>query len=92
MPSDDSRQSSTSGRYRGPEGLGQQAALAIEQSFGSGEGLDPMEEEQFLQRWLAREGRLISEDDWQSLPLVENQTAEHEVRFRESDWLRILQP
>jgi len=85
MKDDDTRQSSASRRCRGPEGIGQQAAIAIEQGFGSGEGLCTVEEAQFLQNWLAREGRLIPEDDWHLLPLVENQTAEHEVRYRESD-------
>ncbi len=72
-------------RFRGPQGLGEQAARALEQGSGPGEGLGAMEEESILQRWAEESGCLIPLSDLAPHRVVSNQTSEHEVRYRESD-------
>jgi hypothetical protein len=73
------------GGYRGPQGLGERAALALEQSAGAGQGIGAVEEAACLRRWSQIEGVLIAEPDWLSLDLITNATAEHEVRYRLKD-------
>lgn len=72
-------------RYRGPQGLGEQAARALEQGIGAGKGFRAMEEESILQRWAEESGCLIPEDVWSGYRLISNQTSEHEVRYRIGD-------
>jgi hypothetical protein len=86
----DSHESSTSdpapsGGSRGPGRFGQEAATALEQSLGSGQGFGGVEEAAFLERWFGQQGRLIAQSTWDSFELIANQTAEHEVRYREFD-------
>lgn len=86
----DSHESSTeksasSGRPRGPGRFGQEAAAALEQSLGPSQGLGTMEEAAFLQGWFGQQGRLIAQSTWDSLDLIANATAEHEVRYRVVD-------
>jgi hypothetical protein len=85
MNHEDNDSIAASRRSRGPKGLGEHAARAIEQSLGPSQGRGALEEESFLKDWLSEQGRLISEADWVSLKLISNSSAEHEVRYRESD-------
>lgn len=73
------------GGYRGPQGLGERAARALEQSARAGQGIGAVEEAACLRRWSQTEGLLIPELDWLSLALITNSTAEHEVRYRSQD-------
>jgi len=73
------------GGYRGPQGLGERAARALEQSARTGQGIGAVEEAACLRRWSQTEGLLIAEPDWLSLALITNFTAEHEVRYRSHD-------
>jgi hypothetical protein len=75
----------TPGGSRGPQGLGEQAARALEQCAGSSQSFGAVEEETYLRGWCESSGLLIEEQDWISLTLVSQQTAEHEVRYRASD-------
>lgn len=83
MP-DDSQESSASEprRYCGPQGLGEQAASALEQGAGAGSGIGAMEEESILQRWAEESGCLISPHEWEGMKIISKQTSEHEVRYR----------
>lgn len=85
MNHEDNDSIAASRRSRGPKGLGEHAARAIEQSLGPSQGRGALEEESFLKDWLSEQGRLICEADWVSLKLISNSSAEHEVRYRESD-------
>jgi hypothetical protein len=69
-------------RFRGPQGLGEQAARALEQGVGAGSGIGAMEEESILQRWAEESGCLISSLDWEGMKIISKQTSEHEVRYR----------
>ena len=71
--------------YRGPQGLGERAARALEQSARAGQGIGAVEEAACLRRWGQTEGVLIAEPEWLSLDLITNATAEHEVRYRLKD-------
>ena len=73
------------GGYRGPQGLGEGAARALEQSARAGQGIGAVAEAACLRRWSQTEGLLIAGPDWLSLDLVTNATAEHEVRYRSKD-------
>jgi hypothetical protein len=77
--------SAPSGGSRGPGRFGQEAATALEQSLGPSQGLGGVEEAAFLERWFGQQGRLIAQATWDSFELITNSTAEHEVRYRESD-------
>lgn len=77
-------------RSRGPQGLGEEAARALEEGDGSGEGLGAMEEESVTKRWAEETGCLIPLAELSALPLVSNQTSEHEVWFREADQQRAV--
>jgi hypothetical protein len=70
---------------RGPQGLGEEAASALADRFAASSGIPSLEEAKFLQSWIEDRGCLIPEHDWLALPSISRQTAEHEVRFRESD-------
>ena len=72
-------------RLCGPQGLGEKTACALEQRFGSGEGVGGVEEEIFLRGWAVQEKLLIPDSDWQALRTISNTTSEHEVRYRQSD-------
>jgi hypothetical protein len=72
-------------RSYGPEGLGEEAARALEQGLAAGGGGGAVEEESILRRWSGKKGCLIEERIWTSHPLISARTAEHEVRYRESD-------
>jgi hypothetical protein len=72
-------------RYCGPEGLGQEAARALEQSAGAGEGFGGMEEESILHRWAETGGHLIPAAGFTCHKLVSATTSEHEVRYRQAD-------
>ena len=73
------------GGYRGPQGLGERAARALEQSARAGQGIGALAEAACLRHWSETEGCLIAEPDWLTLPLITNATAEHEVRYRSMD-------
>jgi hypothetical protein len=81
----DEAAASPSRRYFGPEGLGEQAARALEQGLAAGGGVGAVAEESFFKRWFEQEGCLIKEAVWSSHPLISARTAEHEVRYRELD-------
>lgn len=68
-------------RYRGPQGLGEQAARALEQGAGASTGIGAMEEESILQRWAEESGCLIPSQEWEGLKVISKQTSEHEVRY-----------
>lgn len=72
-------------RYRGPQGLGEQAARALEQGVGSGSGVGAMEEESILRDWSQANGHLIPAEEWEVLASISKQTSEHEVRYRAAD-------
>lgn len=76
---------SSSRRYCGPEGLGEDAARALEQGARAGEGLGGVEEESILKLWAEEAGCLITEDSWAAHRLITNHTSEHEVRYRLDD-------
>jgi hypothetical protein len=77
--------SSASGRPRGPQGLGEQAASALEQDLGASQGIGAVEEEAFLKHWFQSNGLLISDSLWEAGTPITSHTAEHEVRYRGSD-------
>lgn len=83
----DSKQNnaSTPRRYRGPEGLGEDAASALEAGARPSGSLGAMEEEAILKLWAEETKCLIHEDEWAKLRLISNTTSEHEVRFRIGD-------
>lgn len=68
-------------RYRGPQGLGDEAARALEQGAGSGPGIGAMEEESILRCWAEESGSLIPTLKWEAFKGISNQTSEHEVRY-----------
>lgn len=70
---------------RGPRGLGEEAARALEQNSRSNQGSSGLEEQAFLRAWAQKEGCLIPQQTWESWILVSNQTLEHEVRLRPED-------
>ncbi len=70
---------------RGPGLLGQTAAAAIAKDLRP-DRAGAAVEEQTLHRIAQETGRLIREPDWQSHKLVSSQTAEHQSRFRASDF------
>lgn len=72
--------------YRGPQGLGEEAARALEQNSRPNSGGSGLEEQAFLRQWAEEEGCLIPPSAWESLHLVADHTLEHQVRFRESDY------
>jgi len=76
---------STPRRYRGPEGLGEDAARSLEQGSRSGESLGGVEEEAILRQWAEESGCLITELDWADHRLISDSTSEHEVRYRIGD-------
>jgi hypothetical protein len=71
-------------RYRGPQGLGEQAAEALGDSHATGPSLGGMAEDQ-LRAWAEAAGCLVPELEWLTLKLVSAATAENEVRYRASD-------
>lgn len=77
--------SATPCRYRGPEGLGEQVARALEQRDAAGQGIGAVAEESFLKQWSEENRTLIPEDHWLVHKLASQQSAEHEVRYRRSD-------
>jgi len=72
-------------RYRGPQGLGEEASRALEEGSRASEGFGGLEEEALLRAWFADQGALIPEPKWRTHPLVTKHTAEHEVRYRAED-------
>lgn len=70
---------------RGPQGLGDEAARALEQNSRSDQGSTSLEEQAFLRAWAQAKGCLIPRSQWESWILVSNHTLEHEVRFRPED-------
>ncbi len=76
---------SPSGRYRGPQGLGEQAAAALGEGAPAGESLGGMEAQARVRRWAEEAGCLIAEVDWRVHSLISAATAEHEVRYRATD-------
>lgn len=72
-------------RPRGPGQLGQAAAAAIAKNLRPDRAGTAVEE-QALHQFAQQTGCLISESEWQCHRLVSAQTAEHEVRFRSSDF------
>lgn len=72
-------------RYRGPQGLGEQAARVLEQGARPGEGLGAVEEQACLKRWFEEAGLLIDDQVWRSHAAITSHTAEHEVRYRQRD-------
>lgn len=68
-------------RYRGPQGLGEQAARALDQGAAAGPGIGAMEEESILHRWIEENGCLIAPRKWEELHPISQQTSEHEVRY-----------
>jgi hypothetical protein len=85
MNHEDNDSIASSRRSRGPKGLGEHAARAIEQSLGPGPGRGAVEEELFLKDWLTVQGCLIPDADWVFHKLISSGTAEHEVRYRAHD-------
>ena len=83
----DSKQNNatTPRRYRGPEGLGEDAARSLEQSSRTGESLGGVEEEAVLKQWAEESGCLITDNQWAEHQLISNSTSEHEVRYRIGD-------
>ena len=75
----------SSASYRGPQGLGEQAAALLGESDATGESLGGMEAQNRLRRWAETSGHVVPELDWLLLRLVSAATAEHEVRYRQSD-------
>lgn len=72
-------------RYRGPQGLGDDAARALEQGAGAGQGFGGVAEESILKRWAQETGCLIPEAVWAQYRPITNHTSEHEVRYRPED-------
>jgi hypothetical protein len=72
-------------RYRGPQGLGDEAARALAAGSRPGESLGAMAEELVLRRWAEENRKLIPLEDWSRYRLISNQTSEHEVRYCEAD-------
>jgi len=72
-------------RFCGPQGLGEQAARALEQGVGASSGIGAMEEESILQFWAEESGCLISTDEWERLNIISKQTSEHEVRYNPNE-------
>lgn len=66
---------------RGPEGLGEEVACALEQNTRSGQGGTDAEEQQFLRAWFEEKGCLIPQELWASWHPVSERTLEHEVRL-----------
>jgi hypothetical protein len=85
MSHENSHPASASGRCRGPQGPGEQAAAAPGEGAPAGERFGAMEAQERLRRWAEKIGQLISESDWLTLKLISAATAEHEVRYRASD-------
>jgi hypothetical protein len=76
---------SSSIRHRGPEGLGEEVACALEQNTRSGQGGTDAEDQRFLQAWFKEKGCLIPQELWSSWHPVSEGTLEHEVRLRLED-------
>lgn len=81
----DENPASPSRRYRGPQGLGEEAARELERCTEAGGGVGELEEAAIIQRW-AEDGRfLIPADSLANLSLISDSTSEHEVRYRPDD-------
>jgi hypothetical protein len=74
---------SSEGR-RDPEGFGEAAEALSGASVSAGRSLAEVQVERLIV-WAKASERLIAEQDYEALPLVSDETGEHEVRFRESD-------
>lgn len=72
-------------RYRGPRGLGETVARVLGEREEAGESLGAVEEGAFLKGWFAANCGFLSAGEWDTLELVANTTAEHEVRYRAAD-------
>lgn len=70
--------------YRGPAGLGETLARAVEQNLRADRGSAKIAEGAFLRQFAETHGCLISETEWSRHRLVSNDSAEHEVRFCEA--------
>lgn len=75
----------SSRRYCGPEGLGSEAARALEQGALSGQGIGGMAESSILEQWAEENRCVIPDDIWDGYRLITNHTSEHEVRYRVED-------
>jgi len=66
------------------ESFGEAAEALAGASAGAGRSLAEVQVQRLIE-WASSSQRLIGEDDFESLPLVSDETGEHEVRFRDSD-------
>lgn len=71
--------------YRGPEGLGCDAASALEQGALSGQGFGGVAEESILKQWAEKSRCVIPDEEWAGYRPITNHTSEHEVRYRAED-------
>jgi hypothetical protein len=71
--------------YRGPHGLGDDAARALAQGAGAGQGIGAVADESILKRWSEETGCLIPNQVWDEYRPITNHTSEHEVRYRTHD-------
>ncbi|HEX5790107.1 MAG TPA: hypothetical protein VFY13_03090, partial [Luteolibacter sp.] len=67
--------------YRGPEGLGRDAARALEEGAFSGQGIGGVAEASILRQWAEANRLLMADEVWRGLRLITNHTSEHEVRY-----------
>ncbi len=66
------------------EGFGEAAEALVGASAGAGRSLAEFQVQRLV-AWAKASQLLIAEQDYDALPLVSDETGEHEVRFRDSD-------
>lgn len=86
LPSEEQKNAdSPSLRRRGPEGLGEEVACALEQNTRSSQGGAVASDQEFLRAYFRERGCLIPQELWSSWHPVSDRTLEHEVRLRLED-------